>query len=550
MKRMGAALLTMLGVEPRAFVALTRALILMDLRGQHYARATATKPGSLISPLFWVVGQCLFLSAVASLVLFARADVFAFTFISLTLSLLVMASTVVVEFQEIVLDPRDLEIVRPRPVSTRTYSAARFANLLFYVALIYLALNLFPLLLGAGLRDAGVWYAPAYLAASLAGNLAVVAIVILLLSFGAGSRKLAELKEVLAWTQIVLVGLVFYSGQLLLRDDTGAILVWVAFPPDWIDWLPSAWLAHFVDEAASVPSSTVLLRGLLLIAVALAAMAAIVARVSQLYRTLQPPVSLTGRRPMRPERVGGLTGGWSSWIVRPGEERIGYWLARTLLARDLSLRMRCLWPFSLVVVVTGLGLATGQFANPLEERDSYRITLSILAFYLVALALPPLIHNLTFSRESEAFWLLAGAPLARPARLARGVCKAVMLLLVTPVCLLLATVAAWAWNDPLAALLHAALAWLLSWLLSLSSLWLVVRDYPFSCATIRGTAAGPVTVPMALLGTAVMALAWLHLLFAASPWFWAGACLACLMACWPLGQCADKRLARLWRLGT
>ena len=32
------------GADPRGFWALARAFILMDLRGQHYARATATRP--------------------------------------------------------------------------------------------------------------------------------------------------------------------------------------------------------------------------------------------------------------------------------------------------------------------------------------------------------------------------------------------------------------------------------------------------------------------------------------------------------------------------
>ena len=91
--------------------------------------------------------------------------------------------------------------------------AAIVYSLLFYFGLLYLALNLFPLILGAGLRDAGPWYAPAYLAASLAGNLGVLALVILLLSLGRVSGRLEGLKEVLAWTQILLIMAVFYGGQ-------------------------------------------------------------------------------------------------------------------------------------------------------------------------------------------------------------------------------------------------------------------------------------------------------------------------------------------------
>ena len=149
------ALLAACGIEPRGFLALLRALVLMDLRGQHFGRATATQPHFLVSPLFWVVGQCLFISALASLLLFCRVDVFFFAFANLALSMLLIASTLLVEFHEVVLDPQDLDVIGHRPIAPRTYAAARFANLLWYVALMYLALNLFPFLLGNGLPDAG-----------------------------------------------------------------------------------------------------------------------------------------------------------------------------------------------------------------------------------------------------------------------------------------------------------------------------------------------------------------------------------------------------------
>ena len=56
-------MLRLLGVEPRAFLALVRAFILMDLRGQHYAAATASRAMYMLSPLFIVVGQLLTASA-------------------------------------------------------------------------------------------------------------------------------------------------------------------------------------------------------------------------------------------------------------------------------------------------------------------------------------------------------------------------------------------------------------------------------------------------------------------------------------------------------
>jgi hypothetical protein len=219
MWRRAQAILVALECQPRALAALARAFVLMDLRQQHFAKATATSARHVISPLFWVVGQCLTLSAASSLVLFLRVDVFFFALVGVATSMAVLATTVLVEFHEIVLGPHDADVLGHRPVSARTYSAARFANLMFYVALVFVALNVFPMIVGARLRDAGWWYAPAYLIASLGGSLVTVCGVILVLAAAGSSRWLEAWKEILAWTQIVLILVVGYGAQLMFRDQ-------------------------------------------------------------------------------------------------------------------------------------------------------------------------------------------------------------------------------------------------------------------------------------------------------------------------------------------
>jgi hypothetical protein len=539
------SLLTASDIDPRGFVALTKALILMDLRGQHYGRATATRPHYLISPLFWVVGQCQFISAAVSLLLFARADVFFFAFANLSLSMLVIAATVLVEFQEVVFDPRDLDVIGHRPLSARTYAAARLANLMFYVGLMYGALNIIPLILGAGLRDAGGWYMPAYLVASLAGNLTTVAVVIGLLSFAGSSPRLDQWKELLAWTQIVLVFILFYGGQMMLRSGGPAILLWGAFPPAWTDYLPTTWLARFVEAAAVAPTGKLLLPAALIIGVALAAGNATLWRLGWLYRQMQPLAVVAQHRPMPTDHVGSLAHGLAGWLTRTSEERVGYWLCQTFLARDTGLRMRCLWSVNMAVAAVLLGVCTGQFANPLAERDARLVTLPILSVYLLALAVPPIVYQLSFSRDADAFWLLAAAPLERPAAVARGVCKALMLWLVAPLCLFWGVIALVVWGDPVAAALHTGLALLLGWLLALASLWLLA-DAPFSLPLARGGTLGPLALPLAVFSGALMPLAALHYLFAASPFFWIGAGLLGLAAGVVLQRQADSIMARRW----
>src|SRR4030095_803860 len=111
-----------LGVRPRPFRALLRAYVLMDFRSQQFGRATAAKPKDLITPLFWVVGQYLLLSFITCAVLFARVDALFFALVNLGVSILVMGTSLVVEFNEVVLDAEDLNVVGHRPVPLRTYS--------------------------------------------------------------------------------------------------------------------------------------------------------------------------------------------------------------------------------------------------------------------------------------------------------------------------------------------------------------------------------------------------------------------------------------------
>jgi hypothetical protein len=544
MPRRWQRMLDSLGIDPVGFAALVRAFLLMDLRGQHYARATASQPHFAVSPLFWVIGQCLALSAALSLILFARVDVFFFVLANLSASLLILPATLIVEFSEVVQNPVDLEILGHRPISPRTYAAARMVNLFFYVGLIYLALNVFPLILGAGLRDAGALYVPGYLLASLTASLFLTCLVIWVLSAGGRSRKLEPVKEVLAWTQILLLLVVGYGAQLMLRDGAEAVFYWGAFPPPWVRYLPSAWLAHFVERVHD-PDGGILLIALALAAVGVISLALTFARLVRLYRILQPEPAAVRARPMVRQRLGGV-GGWILAALLPRrEERIGFWLCRTFLVRETGLKMRCLWPLNLAAAVIVLGLLVGQFANPLLERDPRTIALPALAVWLTACTVPAIVYNLCFSGQHQAIWLIRGAPLEQPAGVARGVCKAVMALVVGPWCLLLGLIAGLTWQDPLAAMLHASLAWALSWPLALTGLWLVAPAAPFSLAPVHGAATGPLALPLAVLSGAVLLGASLHCLWADSLWFWTGCFLFSVAASALLRRQADRRMNRL-----
>jgi hypothetical protein len=352
------------------------------------------------------------------------------------------------------------------------------------------------------------------------------------------------LQEMLAWTQILLVLVLVYGAQMMFRDRTHAVLVWGAFPPSWTSYVPSTWLADAVAEISRAGERT-LVDVVVLFGVMAVAGSLIFHRLGRLYQRVQP-AAVTGRaRPMS-GRVGQV-GGHLDKLIRRREERIGFWLCRTLLARETGLKLRCLWPLNMAAAVVIVGLVSGQFANPLRERDLESIALPALAVFLLPVAVPGIVYNLCSSREHQAVWLLLGAPLEEPAAVARGMCKAVVGLVMAPACVLLGLLTGFLWQDPLAGLLHAGLAWALCWPLALVALWLVTPDVPFSLPPVYGGALGRLGVPLALLNANVVLGTALHCLWAGSLWYW----VLIFPSCWAAGAVvqpqADRRSNRLWR---
>lgn len=549
MRSLAERLLTRLGVEPRQFFALTKVLILMDLRSQHFAASTGSKTTFAITPLFWVVGQCLAISAIASLILYLRVSAFAFTFVNLSVSMLILATTVLVEFHEVVFNPHDLGVIGPRPVSSRTYTAARFGNLLFYVGMMFTALNLFPVIVGAGLDDVSVWYVPAFLTATVCGSLCAVCAVVLALAAIGRSDRVEEWKAILAWTQIAVFAVAAYGGQLMFRNQGHATEVWLEFPPDWVHWLPSAALAAFVDSACDQPASHLLGIGAGMLTGTAALCGVTVWRVSQLYKTMQPVRSSTRERAMAESDIGGLGFSPLGRKLMKREVRVGFWLTTRAMLDNASHRMRCLYPLNVAIAVVLVGFLSGQFENPLQQNDASVIAFPILSVYVLAMAIPVIVLNLSFSEWHGSSWMLRSAPLGDPFGVSLGGAIVVQMLIATPACLVLGISMGVAWGDPVSALLHASLAWVGCWLAALAALWFVVPDLPLSQPAARGSSLGTAVVPLAGISCVASFAGGLHFLFGRSPVFWGVIFVSCVAFSFVLSAQARKRVNRLCRTG-
>lgn len=505
-------ILEFLGITPRQFWALSRAYVAMDLRSQYYGRATATKPEDLIPPLFWVIGQCLLVSMV-SVVMFARVDAFFFAFICLAASMCVIASAIIVEFNEVVLDPKDIEIIGHLPIPARTYSAVRLLNLFFYVLLMTVALNLFPSVLGLGLRDTGWAFLPAYLTAALLGNFFVVGIIILFyLSILKGHPGEAA-KEVLAWTQIVLIMVFFYFGQLLLRDPKHSLEMTAYHPPDWINYLPPAWMAYFVEGCSPDRPATVWWIPLLALFLVCSIWCVVHQGLAQTYGHIQPvrarfhpaEISSVPRR----TRLGGFM---VRYLTRSPTEACSFWFCSTMLSRDHELKMRS-WPvMSIVIAPLFLGVFSDQLKDPIISPGTSCV-LSLASLYLLAFPWPNIINNLNFSRDYEASWVLWTAPITEGSSFAEGIRKAVTYHLFVPVYLIVMITFAAVWRDPVHVVGHALIGWLVILGAGYGAQLLVMHRLPFSAPLTRGETMGSISVISAIYSGLLTLFAIFHYYF-------------------------------------
>jgi hypothetical protein len=515
-------ILRAMGVRVRPFRALLRAYVLMDFRSQQFGRATGSKPKDLITPLFWVVGQYLLLSVITCAVLFARVDAFFFALVNLGVSMLVIGTSLIVEFNEVVLDPEDLNVIGHQPVPLRTYSAARMVNLLGYVLLMTIALNLFPAIVGLGLRDTGWLYLPAYAASAFLGNLAVVGLLLLLYTSLMSGRPGDAIREILAWTQTILIMVAFYGGQAIFRDQYDKLEMAAYNLPDWAMYLPPSWLAHFVDSTSPASNGTRWwIPGVgLLFNVALWTL--VMQRISKLYARMQPGSAAWQRATLPALRQPGRLGGaLTRLLTRSRTETAAFWLCSTMLRRDQDLRMRS-WPsLGMGLALALLGLFTGQLGDPFVAQNTVTVVLPIACLYLLAYPQPTIIHNLNFSRDYAASWLLWSSPVGDRVAFAEGMRKAVTYKILFPLLVGLLILFTIVWRAPLHALAHTAVGWLVIVGAGHATQIGILRRFPFSAPAARGSITGSIALFAGVLNATAMTLAVVHYFAARSPTYFA-----------------------------
>ena len=406
------------------------------------------------------------------------------TFLSATVFLVMLAfaiaSSLLIEYQAVVLSPADHRQLSFQPVTSRTFFAARLTSVLVYTLAMTGAFSLVPTLVLALMRGGGLLVAAAGIAAATAETLVVVLCVIGVYVTALKVIPAARLTRALSYLQLAfsfgVYGLVMIVppmlGDAAVRNAELPRHLWTLANP--VSWFAS-WIVLAMGERTPLMAAAA--------ALSLAAVAAsawlVAGRLSIDYAERLGELGATAS-PRASSGPGPLAAGW---IFANGEARAIAVLVRAQFRHDTRFRLTVLSIVPLTLVYLFSGFNQGGIDPFGGGREGHTLV------YMAVVMFPPMLRAaLTQSDAFKAAWIFHGTP-ANKGALVVALKNYVTVSFMAPYLLLLGAIYVAVVGQPGRVLLHIGLLGLISHLLLIVDL-LFSPDVPFSRPVARAARTG------------------------------------------------------------
>ena len=455
-------LLAAIGIDPLQWRALTRAYLVMDLRKGGGTQVSSRKRRLFPSvPYAGLVIGALLNSIIIAILVFVLEDQFTAAVLMVTMAAMNSALLLLVDFTGFVISTHDYWIVGPRPVSSRTYFAARITAVLVYVSTAATVMSLAPSVMLFFWHPVGVTGALAAVFATVLCCVAAAASVITIYTFLVAQVHPRRLGRALSSLQLASSTVSLAGFYLVIRAINGAAVQQVSIGDQWWIWyLPVAWFASIVSIAAGSAGGRELGAVLGALALTMTALALAGGRLSLEFAERLAAASTTAERP-RKGLLGRIPG------FREGEAYAIATLVRAQFRYDMRFRFAILSIVPVTIFYIFLGLEDGALSDPFTGRGGPT------PVYLAVTLLPMTLHStMRYSEHWRAAWIFFASP-ADPARLLIAAKNFVAIFFLGGYLLLMAAVWAWFYDAWWHALVHAAIVgtiahMLLQWAVLLS----------------------------------------------------------------------------------
>ncbi len=487
MRRLAAAL----GVDYDQWLALTRVALKLDFRQMTLSRS---RLGRETRGVLSLVMQAVFYSIYGlfmAILVWAAHDLLLASTILMTYVMFMVGTAVLLDHNSALTSPQDYGILGFRPVSSRTYFAARLSNALAYTTALTFLATYFPaaslfIRHGAAIGLAGL---VAIYACSLSTAFAI------LFAYGWLMHAVGPdaLKRALSYVQVAM-SFVIYGGYFLTGQLARSLaLTSTSLPRSaWILLAPPAWFGSYLDAAAG-QATPVQFAAILLSAVVFGLLVAgLGGRLSMDYSDRLATLTSATARPSRARSAGTGRG----WWFRRGEARAVAVLVRSQFRNDQRFRMAVLSILPLTLIYVIIGVRDGNLHDPFvaaRGRSGFSlITVAVLLF-------PSMLKNaLTRSDTFRASWIFFACPVDR-LQVIRSAKNVVVAYFLVPYLLFVGAIYSYIVRDPLHVLVHMTLLGLISHLV-LQAMVLLDPELPFSRPTDVGRRSTAVIFLMMVMG--------------------------------------------------
>jgi hypothetical protein len=473
------------------WLALTKTALRVDMRSSSFMRA---RLGAQARAAGALVGQLIFytlLGGATSLLVWFSPDVFLSATAVLTYVMFMVGTAALVDHNAAIVSPDDHQILGFRPINSRTYFAARLANVLVYTLVIttlftYLPIVSYFLRWGAAFGFAAI---AAVYGASMTMALTMVVLYASLLRIIGPMRLKRTLSYVQLMLSFVVYGGYFAMSQLVSKNalahftlpKTPLILLW-----------PPTWFASYLELAAGRTSAMEYIPAAASVALLVGLAASLSGRLSLDYAErigaiaadtrIVPAASARKRR---------------AWMFRAGEARAVALLIRSQFKNDMKFRMGVLaiMPLTIIYLIMGIssqGTIGDAFVQGRSAQGLRLVTIAMLMF--------PTMLKMNFSR-SDAFrasWIFFACPIDRT-RMVQAAKNVLVVAFLLPYILIVGVVLSFYTTNVWHLAVHLTVVGLISHL-SLQMITFFDPELPFSKPAQKGRSSARIMMVMMTVG--------------------------------------------------
>ena len=389
----------------------------------------------------------------SALIAYVQSIVFSFTIYHLYLLVMIIL-TLISDFSSVLLDTSDNTIVLPRPISPKTFYAARTTHILLYIGQISLALSMFPIIVTFFVYGIVVG-----ITVILTSILTIVLSVSLTNGFYLLLMRLTSeerLKTIINYFQIGMTIFIMGGYQILprllgLQNFKNIVndLHW------WSIFIPPMWMAGTIKLVHEFNFEWIyIVAAILTVFIPLGSWRLIDKYLAPYFTTKLADLgtssvasSTTESKRKKSSNLLGL-----KWITQPGLERAAFSLIAHIISRDRKLKLR-IYPslgysvvmlFILLFQFTGKekGLSIAEKIALLSNTEAHLFVIYFSVFIILTIG-----AEINYSDEYKAAWIYSSVPIKKPGAILLGTLKAAVVKFFIPIYAITSVVVLFVWHE-------------------------------------------------------------------------------------------------------